>query len=400
MVKKVTFHLPVYYLTIFNVSACQFILTRFYPVNILSYSMKNRIIVVIIALAAGLCQVGAINPEQVLSKMTPCEKAGQMIIVYNPDLEYLKKYPVGGVILFKGMVRDTAAVARDLKAKQQAMKIPLLVCIDQEGGNINRLGNLGKYKKTLSAKQLAEVADDSVQAIAEELTKSLNNMGINTNFAPCLDPAINADGDTTFMEVRHRSFGEDVLLISRKGKAFARGINEQDGFSILKHFPGYDATGNSDLNLTESGASEAAMERFMQPFRHVIRQSNGLMMSNIIYRNLDSLPAVLSHKVVATAREICGDKLIITDDLWAVSVRQVVAPDLKEFKKDIPDKQFGRLVEMAVTAGNDMLLITHMGKVKVMMDAITRLINRDAKAKGKVDAAVLRILKLKQPLAP
>jgi beta-glucosidase-like glycosyl hydrolase len=157
-------------------------------------------------------------------------------------------------------------------------------------------------------------------------------------------------------------------------------------------------TGNSDLNLTVSAAGKAELERFIQPFRQVIGHANGLMMSNIVYKNLDSLPAVLSTRVVGQARQICGDKLIITDDLWAVSVRQVVAPGLQDFKTDIPDTQFTRLVEMTVMAGNDMLLITHQKKVPVMIRAITQLVARDANAKKKVDEAVLRILKLKQQL--
>ena len=121
-------------------------------------------------------------------------------------------------------------------------------------------------------------------------------------------------------------------------------------------------------------------------------------MSNIVYTTLDSVPAVLSPVVVGKAREFFGDRVIITDDLWAVSVRQVVEPACHTFRHPTSDLLFKKLVKLAVRAGNDMLLITHGGKVAIMVEAIVECAREDDACRKLVDAAVKRIMKLKDEL--
>jgi len=354
---------------------------------------------VLLAANNAIGQKSNTTPEQLLSSLTPAEKAGQMIIVYNTDVDFLREYNVGGIILFKPMVTDSLLLERELAQKQRAMAIPLLVCIDQEGGSINRLGNLARFAKTPAAEELTRFPDRVVRSSAAELTDFLLSVGININFAPCLDPARSlATGQPTYMAVNQRSFGDSPALITRKAGAFLSGVNQAGGLAGVKHFPGYDAPQNSDQRLTVSPASAEAIAQYLLPFAELAPSCDGVMMSNIVYSELDSLPAVLSARVVAWARSLYGDGLIVTDDLWAVSVRQVVDPAITSLRQETSDRKFAALVEMAVLAGNDMLLITYPDKVPVMIEAITQLMERNHRAQQSVDAAVLRILRLKQKL--
>jgi len=340
------------------------------------------------------------TPAQLLGEMTAREKAGQMLIVYNSPADFLVEHGVGGVILFTNMVTDARALADELRAKQAAVRIPLLVCIDQEGGNINRLVNLECFASTLSAHRMSQLTAHDIAAIAAEVTDFLREVGININFAPCLDPVRGSACDTTYMAHRHRSFGDNPETITSKAGAFLDGAACAGGFNILQHFPGYDVATNSDVEMTHSTAPLQTIDRNLIPFANLVQRSGGVMMSNIAYDSLDSVPAVLSARVVGMARALVGDRLVITDDLWAGSLREMVAPPGADFATDLPDELFTRLVERAVLAGNDMLLITYPAKVPVMLDAITRLVAHDPAAQRLVDAAVLRILAAKQRLFP
>jgi len=371
--------------------------------------MQNRFGISALLLA-GMTIVLVVGPEDVLSadpgldpslllaELSPQEKAGQMLIVYNTDSEFLQEYSLGGVILFRNMIRSEQELTKELMQKQTAMRIPLLVCIDQEGGNVNRLRHIDQFSVTYSAQQMGQLLDASIETIAFQTTQFLSKVGINLNFAPCLDPMFDAKGDSTFMAHRQRSFGPEPEAITHKAGAFLDGIHASDGLSILKHFPGYDATTNSDLKITQSAADINTIRRYIIPFKNLIGKSNGVMMSNVVYTSLDSLPAVLSPTVVGLARELVGDKLILTDDLWAVSLREVVTPIGGNFKADIPDENFTHLVQMALIAGNDLLLITYPKKIPVMIAAIVELMQRSDSARQQVDDAVLRILKFKQKL--
>jgi beta-glucosidase-like glycosyl hydrolase len=334
-----------------------------------------------------------------LAAMTPAAKAGQMIIVYNTDADFLRTHQVGGIILFQPMITDSLLLRREIEQKQRAVAIPLLVCIDQEGGRINRLSNLAPFATTPSAAELSRMPDHAVRESAAALTAYLRSVGINLNFAPCLDPARSlATGAATYIADQDRSFGDRPALIARKAGAFLAGVNRRDGLAVAKHFPGYDAPQNSDQHLTTSAATAEAVAQYLVPFAELAPACAGVMMSNIVYSALDSLPAVISPKVVAWARSLYGDGIVVTDDLWAVSVRQVVDPTVTSLRQETSDRRFGELVQRAVLAGNDMLLITYPTKVPVMIAAITRLMETDPPARALVDAAVLRILRLKQRL--
>lgn len=334
-----------------------------------------------------------------VEELTPEELAGQMIVVYNADAPLLAKYCIGGIIMFTGMIKDSASVATELAAKQKAMKIPLLVCIDQEGGGVNRLAHIPAFADAPSATKMADMSTQEVTKQGYTTGRFLRAVGINTNFAPCLDPAIGCNSDTvTYMALRERSFnGASQTIVSGAG-AFLAGTRSGKCLAFAKHFPGYDVAGNSDKVITRSMASSADITHYIEPFQKLQEQVDGVMMSNIVYENIDTLPAVLSPRIVGMAREIYPQKIIITDDLWAVSVRQIVEPNISGFKHATPDSLFAKLVTLAVEAGNDMLLITHMGKVATMVDAIMAYMAVSPQNTEQVKRSVQRILSLKEKL--
>lgn len=348
---------------------------------------------------AALLSVAAVfaskSPEEILSALTIDEKIGQMVFVYYSPPRLLSKYNIGGVLIPQNMVDESLTIRTELARAQKSMKIPLLTGIDQEGGKINRLANIRRFSTTPSAFQLSTYPPERIAKYAFTVTDFLLHLGINTNLAPCIDPAFGYDGDTTFMFIRQRSHGSSPDKIVKRAGAFLEGVNRRGGISILKHFPGYDTRNNSDVQVSISTATRADLESYMAPFRELSPMAGGLMMNNIIYRNVDSLPAVLSAPIVAMARELGGDKVIMTDDLWAVSLREFMLPGGGGLKS-YPDASFITLVKKAFLAGNDIFLITYPLKVPLIFRAVRECVAQDSTARKRMDESVLRILKLKK----
>jgi len=67
-----------------------------------------------------------------------CSSASPGSLTKREELQLIAR-GVGGVILFSRNVREPSQVAQLAKELKQASKDPLLLCIDQEGGRVQRL---------------------------------------------------------------------------------------------------------------------------------------------------------------------------------------------------------------------------------------------------------------------
>jgi beta-N-acetylhexosaminidase len=228
--------------------------------------------------------------------------------------------------------------------------------------------------------------------------EALHGLSINTNLAPVLDPARNAAGRQTFIALKRRSFGDGAGQIVPSAAAFCAAFSGAGVQCIAKHFPGYDAETNSDHDIAVSEADSAWIAGSVDVFRAMKPHIDGVMMSSIEYRSVSHLPAVLSPSMVGWARQALGDVIVMTDDLWGTALRSHVAGGAEVHPVQYPDSAFARLVELAVRAGNDMLMITFPQKVPIMIATIVRLAEQDPAVAAHVDRAARRIVRSKHKL--
>jgi beta-N-acetylhexosaminidase len=334
--------------------------------------------------------------EFLLRTMTMEEKAGQMILVYHSDYEFLRDNKVGGVLIMQNMLEKPSALRAQIRRAQENLPIPLLVAIDQEGGAVNRLSPLVGWKKTPSAQKLGAWGPDSIQAYSRQVGAKLKLLGINMNLAPVADPMVNHEGIETYMGRKNRSFGRDAEHIVPAARAFIKGFSDQDVLCVIKHFPGYDVPANSDLEAAFSNADSQTIAGYAGVFSAIDPLMAAIMMTSIHYRSMCDSPAVFSPTMVGWARRASANAIIMTDDLWTTSLRQFILPDAAVHPSRYPDSAFTRLVMCAVRAGNDMLMITFPQKAPLMVHVIMKMAEGDASIKEHVDGAVRRILQAKQ----
>jgi beta-N-acetylhexosaminidase len=200
---------------------------------------------------------------------------------------------VGGVIFFS---RNTTQLSTSIAQLQDAAAAggnpPLLIAVDQEGGEVKRLPagppDVSPASMGSAAKARAEGAATAAY---------LRRLGIDVDLAPVLDTPY---GPSSWLG--SRAFSRNAAVNARLGPAFAAGLQSGHVAATAKHFPGLGTaratTDTADVVLT---TSKQALEARLAPYRAAIAGGVDLVMvSNAGYTALDptGTPAVLSQPIV------------------------------------------------------------------------------------------------------
>lgn len=307
--------------------------------------------------------------KKAIKSMTVKEKVGQMLMPdfrnwkgqpvteMNDEIrELVKKYHLGGVILFRENVVTTEQTVRLVDEYKKANEdYGLLVSIDQEGGIVTRLQSGTDFpgNMALGATRSTEMAESVGHAIGSEL----HSLGINMNLAPVLD--VNNNPDNPVIGVR--SFGEEPQLVANLGTAYTKGLQNSGMAATAKHFPGHgDTAVDSHLGLPSvPHEKERLLEVELYPFQQAMDEGiDAIMTAHVTFPKIDpttviskkdgteiNLPATLSYEVLTNlVRKEMGFKGVISTD--ALNMNAIV-------------DHFGPVdaVIRAVNAGTDIVLM-------------------------------------------
>lgn len=284
------------------------------------------------------------------------EKAlGQLFIIgldgphlTDEEAKYIVDNNIGGVILMGRNVVSPDQVYQlcsDLKnlTPQLPGKHPLFIGTDMEGGRVLRFK--APFTKWPCAKKIGQLNSSSMafrfsQAMGEEL----RSVGVNLNFAPCLD----IDSNPNNPVIGDRSLSSDPKVVTQLGSALVRGYIKAQIICCAKHFPGHGNTSvDSHLELpVETTRLETLKQRELVPFSKIFRSKLPMIMSShILFKNIDpDNPVTFSKKLLGDLirTEFKYDGVIVSDDLDMLALRNHHAVE------DIPLR--------ALDAGVDILL--------------------------------------------
>ena len=203
---------------------------------------------VVMAVAQG-AGVGAANPvARTLPRLTLRQLVGQRVIYSYPGLtppatllSRIRAGEAAGVILFASNISSRAQIGDVIDRLQaanaaSAVRAPLLIMTDQEGGLVRRLPGA----PSLSEKQIGASAHPlaAARAAGRGAGRNLRGVGINVNLAPVLD-VFRAPGD--FIDRFGRSYSRDPQAVARLGAAFIGAQQATGVAATAKHFPGLGA---------------------------------------------------------------------------------------------------------------------------------------------------------------
>ena len=201
---------------------------------------------------------------------------------------------MGGVLLL-GRWRSPAEITATTEALQQAACLrgePLLVAVDQEGGDVRRLAwappSVAPAAMGSPARALREAA---VTAVA------LRRVGVDVDFAPVADAPSSA---RSFLGTR--AFSRSPRVAAELTTAFVEGLQHGGVAATAKHFPGLGEAGaNTDDAAVTIRASAWKLREGLLPFRAAVAAGVQLVMvSSAAYPALDpsGLPAVFSKRLL------------------------------------------------------------------------------------------------------
>jgi len=258
---------------------------------------------------------------------------------------------LGGVILFDQYIEDTTknkniSNPKQLKeltsSLQNISNNPLMICIDQEGGKVARLRERNGFQETSSAKTIASLSTNEAKKEYENLASQLQDLGINCNFAPLVDLAINKNSKIIYG--LDRTYSEDYKTVVKYGEIFMDALEKYNIISVLKHFPGHgSAKGDSHKGFVDISQTWDEIELF--PYKKLLQKTKMIMSAHVFNSKLDEkYPATLSYNInTKLLREQLGyDGILVTDDLQMLAIKE-------HYTKE-------KTIELSINSGADMLM--------------------------------------------
>ncbi|WP_454831509.1 beta-N-acetylhexosaminidase [Pseudoxanthomonas wuyuanensis] len=154
------------------------------------------------------------------------------------ERDWLQHDAVAGVILFTRNFASRAQVAELSAAIRQTAPRPQLVCVDQEGGRVQRFrdGYSALPPLEVFGRQYAQDPQAALAAAEEHawlMASEVQASGVDLSFAPVVDLARGnrAIGD--------RAFAADPQVVAEFTRAYVRGMHSVGMPATIKHFPGH-----------------------------------------------------------------------------------------------------------------------------------------------------------------
>lgn len=328
-------------------------------------------------------------------------KIGQMILIGMPKaeldplvLDEVKKGKVGALIFFEKNIPNKPNAFASVKGMtwtyQKAAPIPLFICIDQEGGKVNRLKEKYGFTKSVTAAALGKSKSlDSVRFYADATAATLAGLGFNVNFAPCVDLAITQNA-VIYKPERAYSANEDTVAMM--AKEVVKMHRKYGVLTSLKHFPGH----GSSMEDTHFGVADVTTtwnERELKPYKTLLDSGyvDAVMTSHIVNKNLDAkgYPGTLSQDILdGILRKSLGfNGVVFSDDMQMHAI----------------SKNFGleESIRLAINAGVDVMCFSNniAGSDERTVDKvhaiIKKLVQSGQISPARIDESFQRILQLK-----
>jgi beta-N-acetylhexosaminidase len=265
----------------------------------------------------------------------------------SADRARLRHPAAGGVILFSRNYREPAQL-RALVSEIRALRHGLLLCVDQEGGRVQRFR--AGFTPLPAMRRVGELWDrdrEAARAAARAagvvVAAELAEYDVDFSFAPVLD----LDYGTSSV-IGDRAFHRDPVAVGELAAAFIAGLGDCGMAAVGKHFPGHGfAAADSHVEMPRDDRTlEEILARDVAPYRPAIAAGLAAVMpAHVVYARVDPQPAgYSSFWLQEVLRGRLGfDGLIFSDDLSMTGAATA---------RSIPER-----ARMALGAGCDMVLL-------------------------------------------
>jgi beta-N-acetylhexosaminidase len=289
----------------------------------------------------------------------------------GPDDRRRLRHPLtGGLILFARNWRDRSQLTA-LCAEAKSVRDDLLICVDHEGGRVQRfrsdgfthlppmraLGERWMHDGGAGAGAGAMRASDAATAVGYVLGAELRACGVDFAFTPVLDLD---HGPSTV--IGDRAFHRDPRVVALLAKGVMHGLLRAGMANCGKHFPGHGfVAADSHVALPVDHRSlKALLADDALPYAWLSSAMTAVMPAHVVYPKVDPLPACFSRRWL---KEILRGRLgftgaVFSDDLSMEGARQLPGADGRG------TLDTAAAAALALDAGCDLVLLCNQSLVE------------------------------------
>ncbi len=262
------------------------------------------------------------------------------------------KHPLtGGLVLFARNFENRRQLT-ELTAAIKELRPDLLVCVDHEGGRVQRFRSDG-FTALPAMRLLGEQwmrdplgAADAATALGFVLAAELRACGVDLSFAPVLDLDHGPSG-----VIGERAFHRDPRVVTLLAKSVMHGLLRAGMANCGKHFPGHGfvaADSHVDVPVDRRGL-KAILAEDARPYEWLSTALTAVMPAHVIYPKVDHRPAGFSERWL---KEILRGRFgftgaIFSDDLSMEGARHLDGSTLS----------FTEAATLSLNAGCDLVLL-------------------------------------------
>ena len=257
----------------------------------------------------------------------------------------------GGLILFTRNFVDRRQLT-ELTAAAKAVRPDLLICVDHEGGRVQRFRSDG-FTVLPPMRALGELwmkdplaATDAASALGHVLAAELRACGVDLSFAPVLD--LDHGASTV---IGSRAFHRDARVATLLAKSVAHGMLRAGMAHCGKHFPGHGHV-KADSHVAvpvDRRSLKALLADDARPYEWLSATLTAVMPAHVVYPKVDTRPAGFSPRWL---KEILRERYgftgaVFSDDLSMEGARHVDGGNLT----------YTEAAAVALEAGCDLVLL-------------------------------------------
>ena len=243
------------------------------------------------------------------------------------ERDWLQHDACAGVILFTRNFASRAQVAELSQAIREAAPRPQLVCVDQEGGRVQR------FREGYSALPALEgfgrdYARDREGALARArehawlMASEIRATGVDLSFAPVVDLG---RGN---LAIGDRAFSDDPQVVAAFTRAYVEGMHEAGMAATLKHFPGHGSV------LEDTHFDDAVDDRPLETIRAedlvpfvagIEAGADAVMLAHVVYPQVAPEPAGYSPRWIndILRQEMGFRGVVFSDDIGMAAAHGV-----------------------------------------------------------------------------
>lgn len=246
--------------------------------------------------------------EQLVGQIIIAGFRGKTLEEDSEISKYITDLNIGGVILYDEDLEIGGNGTRNIESPAQVKELisqlqdhseqPLLISVDQEGGQVHRLKSVYGFEATPSWQHIGVLNNPLMtEQFAKTMASTLSDMGINLNFAPVLDLD---HGPGTVISDSERALSTDPQNVIEHSRIFIEQHKTSQIITCGKHFPGLgSASGDTHEGFTD--ISDTWSVKDLIPFDEMIQSGDldMVMVSHAFDTKLDpKYPSSLSKRII------------------------------------------------------------------------------------------------------